>query len=449
MTHIDMTAHGRFRRIGLVIRWCIGVCSLAFLGFLMADFLTRDGGALRIAASGLALVLVMLMAWRGRGAELARQRLFLVSLGLVAALAIAEVCVRVFAPFPIILRGGRINLPVNARTVVSGHGVEGLDAEITVSFNGLGFRGPEPPADWASHLTILCVGGSTTLCPYLSDGRTWPDRLSEKLSADFTGVWVNNAGLDGHSTFGHLHLVDQYISVIRPRVVLLFVGINDVNRDDLSEFDQASRRTDGYEGETTAHAIHRLLLQHSDLYALADNVRRHRMAESLGLTHQVGIAHTGFQHIKHIVLSDDERSQILREKDGKSLASYRQRLTELITRCHNLGIRVVLITQPVLYGEGTDDVRGINLETVAIGGTDGWTQWRLLQQYNAATTEVGNKLAVPVIAAADRMPKSSRYYYDFMHCNNDGAERLATLIDDELAPILSQWFPEFSKPNGG
>jgi hypothetical protein len=170
------------------------------------------------------------------------------------------------------------------------------------------------------------------------------------------------------------------------------------------------------------------------------------MAKSRGLTHQVGIAHTGFQNVKHIALSDDERSRILQEEDGKSLKSYQQRLTELITRCRDLGIRVVLITQPVLYGEGTDDVRGINLETVAIGGADGWTQWRLLQQYNAATKKAGSDLGVPVIAVAETMPKSSRYYYDFMHCTNDGAELLATLIERELSPILRAWFPEFAMP---
>jgi hypothetical protein len=228
-------------------------------------------------------------------------------------------------------------------------------------------------------------------------------------------VWVNNAGCDGHSTYGHLRLVDQYVSAIRPRVVLLLVGLNDVGREDLNAFEQGSLRTEGYAGESLAHIVHRQVLRHCDVYALVDNLRRHGMAKSRGLTHQAGMGHAGFQSIRHAGLSDEERARILRADEGRCVERYRQRLAELVTQCRDLGIRVVLITQPALYGDGIDDARGINLETVSVGNADGWTQWRRLQRYNQATTEIGRDLEVPVIAAAEKMPKSSRYYYDFTH----------------------------------
>jgi lysophospholipase L1-like esterase len=80
----------------------------------------------------------------------------------------------------------------------------------------------------------MAIGGSTTECFYLSDGKTWEDRLANKLRKDFKKVWVNNAGLEGHTTFGHLILLQDYIVKLKPKYILLLIGLNDTYRDKLS-----------------------------------------------------------------------------------------------------------------------------------------------------------------------------------------------------------------------
>jgi hypothetical protein len=82
-------------------------------------------------------------------------------------------------------------------------GLEGLEARIVHRKNSLGFRGPELPADYAERLSIIAVGGSTTECFYIPDGKTWPDLPADSLGGNFSGLWLDNAGLDGHSTWGH------------------------------------------------------------------------------------------------------------------------------------------------------------------------------------------------------------------------------------------------------
>lgn len=47
-----------------------------------------------------------------------------------------------------------------------------LEAHVVHSKNSLGFRGPEPPADFARWMIIVAIGGSTTECFYLGDGKT-------------------------------------------------------------------------------------------------------------------------------------------------------------------------------------------------------------------------------------------------------------------------------------
>jgi len=107
--------------------------------------------------------------------------------------------------------------------------------------NSLGFRGPELPADLDDRLSILTVGGSTTECFYVSEGKTWSDLLARRLEGRLDRVWLNNAGLDGHSSFGHRVLLSSEAVVrLHPKVVVFLVGCNDVARDDFLEFGVAA-----------------------------------------------------------------------------------------------------------------------------------------------------------------------------------------------------------------
>jgi len=56
-----------------------------------------------------------------------------------------------------------------------------------------------------SKIDILTLGGSTTDQRYIGDGSTYQDEL-QKLLSEYTdkNVCVSNAGVDGHSTYGHL-----------------------------------------------------------------------------------------------------------------------------------------------------------------------------------------------------------------------------------------------------
>jgi hypothetical protein len=105
---------------------------------------------------------------------------------------------------------------------------------------------------------------------------------------------------------------------------------------------------------------------------------------------------------------------------------------EIVQRCERAQIECILITQPVLYGVGTDDLTGIDLENVPVGDVDGWTHWRLLQQYNLVTLQVGDERKVAVIDLANLLPKSSKYFYDLTHYNKEGAKAVAELIHREL-----------------
>ncbi|MZH03580.1 MAG: SGNH/GDSL hydrolase family protein, partial [Nitrospinae bacterium] len=154
--------------------------------------------------------------------------LVLLLMGLVLAFIATEALLRVYNPFQFRIKGNKISLPVYFHYNFELKDAKQLDKVVSHTKNSLGFRGEERPAKFDEHLTIITVGGSTTENFLITDGKTWPAILGKKANESFKHVWVNNAGLDGHSTFGHIVLMKDFITNIKPKVVLFLVGINDL-----------------------------------------------------------------------------------------------------------------------------------------------------------------------------------------------------------------------------
>jgi lysophospholipase L1-like esterase len=360
-----------------------------------------------------------------------KANLLLLGGGCLAALAIAEGFLRLYNPLGVRIRGDRIVLARNFRETMTNHANPKLDPVIVFSKNSLGFRGPEAPRDFDRHLTILAIGGSTTECLYLTDGASWPERLGAELAPHFQGLWVNNAGLDGHSTFGHLLLLDQIVLRLRPKVLLFLVGLNDVHRELPTGREVAGGR---------APLFHRLA-RHSAIVANALDFRRHLEARELSLGYrEVDLAHTPQMEAdrrRALGLVDQHRE--------RSLPGYRSRVRELVRASRAHGIEPVLLTQPALYGADRDDVTGVNLRWIEVDAKRqiyGGLAWRILEEYNDVVREVGRAEGVLVVDLARELPKSSRLFYDFVHFGDEGARQVAAIIAPPLCAMLAARFPE-------
>ena len=362
--------------------------------------------------------------------------LLLLTGGLTVALAMLEVFLRVVNPFGERIRGDQIVLPANVRRTIHNTNFPRVDKEIVVTTNSLGFRGPEPPPDFASALTILAVGGSTTESLYISDGKTWPDRVGQDLSASFSGLWVGNAGLDGHSTFGHERLLEQRIARLRPKVLLFLVGINDVGRDDLKAVDAALLAGgSGFWGTAVRWGA-----EHSAVVSTALNLMRYREARRMNRVHKSLEVRWA-----RVLTPDRDRSRALvalhREK---YVPAYASRVHALVQRSRALGMDPVLITQPALYGNVVDPGTKVFLGTLEVDAEQrlhGGLAWNLLELYNDVLREEGRTAGVLVIDLAAELPKDSRLFYDFVHFNNDGSAAVAKIVAARLCPYLAARYP--------
>jgi len=367
----------------------------------------------------------------------------------VVALVIFEGLLRYFEPVPMRLKGNKIQLTTNQTLIFEPENSEAyskFDPIIRHSKNSLGFRGEEPPLAFAQHLSIMTVGGSTTECYYLSDGKTWPDVLKNNLGKNFNQVWVNNAGLDGHSTFGHIHLLKDYIADIRPKIILYLVGINDVGLKKSNPFDDSfinvakfwSEQPDPpslWDAIKKRDGVLAALSYFSETANLALNIARSMKATTSGMGH----AQLDMSTLTQVNVSEEIREKELQHHREEFLPSYEARLRQLVNLTKKVGIEPVLITQPALWGDTIDPSTGVDLGAISSFYGD------RLDLYNDVTRRIGKEFGILVIDLAEMLPDDSKYYYDMFHFTNLGAEKVANLVSGKLAPWLTMKYPGYAQ----
>lgn len=351
--------------------------------------------------------------------------------GLSLSLVICEVTLKIYNPFHFRVRLDRIELLTNIKFETQNNEIKKLDKIVYHSKNSLGFRGDPPPDDFTNWLTIVAIGGSTTESFYVSDGKTWVDLLGKKLKKDIPKLWINNAGLDGHSTFGHLQLLKEYVIKLRPKYALFLVGINDVSRDDLTIYDRSQDGLDIIREKNTF--FHRLAAR-SEILTMAVNLSRYFKGYNRGLVHRE-VSPEDFEKLDRV--NPDLVANLLQMHRDRYLKPYAARLQQLIRTCRDNGIAPILITQPALYGDQIDEATGINLSTIRFDSINGKVQWEIMELYNEVTRRIGAVEELPVIDLARKMPKNSHYYYDFFHFTNEGSQQVAEIIYEDLFFILS------------
>lgn len=349
--------------------------------------------------------------------------------GLAISFVILEIFLRIYNPFNFRVRGDRIILPANMEYVIENPDYPQLDDRIVHRKNSIGFRGPEPPDVWEAHHTAIVVGGSTTECFYLNDGKDWPAVVQQRLRNQFPKLWVNNAGLDGHSTFGHRHLLDDYVLKKQPSSILFLIGANDIGLEHERVFDSTLF---GYGGP-----IRRFLVDHSEVVSTLVNLRR------LSYAHQLGVQHgmVDLDHLEPLALPPDTIAAALTRHETPR-QQFGDRLKELADMCRKRGIEPVFITQPVLWGDTLDPVTGKSLSEVDVGwGKNGLLQAKLVESYNGVTRHVADEHGITLIDLAARMPKSTEYFYDTYHYTNAGAEKVAEIVSADFRDFLSKLDP--------
>jgi len=368
--------------------------------------------------------------------------IILLLVSLIICIVSTEVLLRIYNPFEFSVKGDKIILRAYKKnsilTKYSNFYNNKLDAKIIHTKNSIGFRGDDPPQNLEKYLSIITVGGSTTECLLLSDGKDWPAVLNNMLKRDIPLIWTNNAGIDGHSTYGHAILMEDYITKIKPKMVLFLVGMNDIGLEKIQSFDEKTMIKKA--NFVSIKDFIKWVEDNSEILSFGQNIDRCRRAKARQLSHhQIDVEKLGY--------TDLEEKSIVERKllnESKFLILFEKRLENLIRISRKANIIPVFITQPVLYGHGIDPVTGVDLGKIKMAdGFSGSLNWKILELYNQKTREVGKKNDVLVIDLATKMPKNSALYYDVMHYTNQGSEVVAKIIFNDLIPHIKKNFPQY------
>jgi hypothetical protein len=310
---------------------------------------------------------------------------------------------------------GRLVIPRNVRVTLSAAPLYAGGGEFVYRRDAMGFRGPGvDPA----RITILTLGGSTTNQLYLPEEATWQTVLERSLRQAGHDAVVANAGLDGQSTLGMIADLELWIPNVprlRPRLVLVYVGINDAYvrhtwRDDLHP-----------------PTLKREIEQRSAL------VRLWTTLEGSLQAHRAALRHHKVDFSRATWTSQPASHTPPTDLPVPDLADYKRRLIRIAALIEHLGARPVFVTQ-TRADYRLEDGRLLGIATSA--GPNGVDQGRALGRLNRATLEVCRERSVTCLDLATELHFEDGDFYDYEHNTPRGAEKIGRWLAGKLGGAL-------------
>jgi lysophospholipase L1-like esterase len=290
---------------------------------------------------------------------------------------------------------------------------------ITYSRDRYGFRSGSGDA---KSIQILAIGGSTTNERYVDNADTWTTRLQRLLAQRDCPLTIANAGVDGYSTIGNIASFAQWfdhIPDLKPRFVLVYVGINDAALDPRSaNFAHVQK----YESRwrTFSHYV----AANSALRQLYVILRGWLVARRAHVVHGE-VPMTPASVWQPAALPPDFETIA-----ANKTAAYRQRLERLNALIHDFGARPIYITQIRVDG------KLVEAAWQQLAGSNGTVDTATLLAINRTTLDFCRDQGETCVDLAGKLDFAPGDYYDAVHTAPAGSARIARFLAEELPPIL-------------
>lgn len=339
-------------------------------------------------------------------------QMWLLSGSLLLACLVSEMIVRSVRPLP-----GFHRRPAHTiyRYEPDSYTLPGVFDAAKSTINSEGIRGPELPSE-GNPYRILCVGGSTTECYYLDDAEAWPALLMTDLNQAETGrYWVGSVGYSEYASGDHLRFLGRSELLDRVDCIVLLAGVNDF-----------VRLLHGYDMGTADPP----LWIRSALVDLVKEVWNVRFQQGF-------VVDTTGQMLARRRLGSNipERSIDL----DQAAAQFGERITRFLELARSRNIRVVLVSQPVLWDDFLTELGNRRLLLARVYPYA--REWefitpgncrRAIGLYNETLRQVAEKTGADFVDPAKSIAGIEMYYYDDIHLNERGCQ--------QFAHILAEWF---------
>lgn len=265
-------------------------------------------------------------------------------------------------------------------------------------------------------IDILTVGGSTTDQRMLAQDATFQSVMEKDLGRlARTRVCVSNAGVDGHSTYGHLLSFQNWFPLIpglRPKLIIFSIGINDADFTD--------SRPNAFEGRILGHSVLKDL-RTAQLALWLRDVLNSRFGRSPPFAAHHRVAWPTVRYTETAIAADTP------ERAAKNAEAFRLRLRRMIGYAHAMGSDVLCVTQPHRFVRVINGRKaGFRAAGDAYGGLDFDYSLRLINA--RMLQECGKARLVDLYNA----PFDDGDFYDFVHTTPSGARK----IGDQVANFI-------------
>jgi lysophospholipase L1-like esterase len=315
-------------------------------------------------------------------------------------------------------------------------GVSGLK---TVTMNDLGLRGHLPPQ--GRRYNIVAIGGSTTIEIVLDDSESWPQLLENDMNASQSTipVWVGNAGRNGANSVDHLVLTQWLPGVVQSNMWVFLTGINDLQAS--LAFEGASSQAPleeyaGFQGDLPRGKLFRS--RYPRFRRLKLFVVMEQAVENVSQL----MLHPAIPYSEFIVANRKLRAQsaVVPLPDlSTGLKEYRSRLISLASRCREINQRCLFLTQPTIWRDdlGPAEQRLLWFGYVGhVAKPKGFASVgdlaRAMSAYNQTLLDVCQQSGLECFDLASHIPKTTSFFYDDVHFNENGARLVAQVLQQYL-----------------
>ncbi|MEX0717621.1 MAG: SGNH/GDSL hydrolase family protein [Planctomycetaceae bacterium] len=419
-----------------------GLTHVALTGGVSQWRASSELGLLDVAISGVLVTHFAASAWVLRRGKYAG-RLALATWSVLLTLAGTELYLRFARPTEAAV--AIAPLPPGTRICTAADTMPGISGEIRLSVNRLGLRGPDiGPRDLPRFdVKILCVGGSTTMCQYNTDERSWPWRLQDEL-AERLGqrVFVGNSGRSGLIARNHGDLIARYDLTHEFDWVIVMCGLNDWGMFLQGEYDASRERSlEALDGRSKfsrdAPYYHRRLRLVQWIDAATTPTGRKLPFGNVVVTDDDGTWFADWRQERKKLLARrtfDELPPRFEEFEAK----YREDLLGVIAAARSKGVRLLMVSQPTIYRADLPEAMADLL--ISTSPPHGAYSHAALEQVsrraNEVMLDVCRREGVDHIDLDRILPKDTSVYFDDCHFNDAGCERIGVVLANFFEPRL-------------
>jgi lysophospholipase L1-like esterase len=303
-----------------------------------------------------------------------------------------------------------------------------MDSVVVFSTNNMGYRGdslihPKPKEEYR----VFMVGGSTTENLFLDDSWGLERKVQEALQTSVGSkvVKVYNAGKSGDGSPDHLAMLAHRITHLQPDLVVLFPGINDLNRlfggYDYLHFPKVSEK----EKRSAVQGIKFFLSNFQLVRRLINIINPEKPDARTSI-----FLKTNYEDKVREVMA----LPLVENLPEADFGLFRRNILSFAGIMKAQQVDLLLMTQTHTWGDISDEFLKSNHWMTAVGNIR-YPETELaeaLGQINEILISIAAQEEIPLLDLEKEIPKTSAYFYDDCHFNKGGITKSAELISSAI-----------------